>query len=305
MDATVEELQFVEGSDGVLDTNHLLPPVESLAKNANRPSYEYQQTRRWFPFENQRLAAPEITYEGIPGKLGQFVFAEAAEQGGSTQSADTIKDSCRHVFYEDTAQSLTKTETGPAGDGPSNGERYQEDSMAETSLDVVKRYLQDAVAAEKSFETQLQGFAKEGDNPAAKALFNQHAIETRRQYEMLTARLEALGGSPSATKSLLAHIFGLSPKTAQIGHEEEERTTQNLMMAFAVENSEVAMYEALIAVSEAAGDTQTATLARQIQGEEKATADKVWKLIPTAALEAYTRLTGRAAAATASSTRAV
>jgi len=171
--------------------------------------------------------------------------------------------------------------------------------MAETSVDVIKRYLEDAIAAEKSFETQLQGFAKEGDDSVAQAAFHQHALETKQQYERLTARLEALGGSTSTAKSFLAHIFGLSPKTAQIGHEKEERTTQNLMMAYAVENSEIAMYEALITVAEAAGDTQTAALARQIQQEEKATAEKVWKLLPSAAVSAYERLTSGQTATTA------
>lgn len=162
--------------------------------------------------------------------------------------------------------------------------------MAETSTDVIKRYLEDAIAAEKSFETQLQGFAGEGDNEAAKAAFHQHALETRNQYERLTARLEALGGSTSTAKSLLAHIFNLTPKAASLGHEKEERTTQNLMMAFAVENSELAMYQALISVAEAAGDTVTAALARSIQAEEKKTADKVWTLLSPAAVEAYRRI---------------
>ncbi len=174
--------------------------------------------------------------------------------------------------------------------------------MAETSTDVVKRYLEDAIAAEKSFETQLQGFAAEGDNEVVKQAFHQHAIETKSQYERLTARLEALGGSPSTGKSLLAHIFGLSPKAAQIGHEKEERTTQNLMMAFAVENSEIAMYESLSAVAEASGDTETATLARSIQAQEKATAEKIWKFIPAVALEAFERLTGEAAVSHARAT---
>ena len=53
--------------------------------------------------------------------------------------------------------------------------------MSETSTDVIKRYLEDAVAAEKSFETQLQGFSQEGDDQAAKALFHHHALETKRQ----------------------------------------------------------------------------------------------------------------------------
>src|SRR3954451_14908969 len=156
--------------------------------------------------------------------------------------------------------------------------------MAETSVEVVKRYLEDAIAAERSFETQLEGFSKEGDDTVVQSLFRQHATETRRQYELLTARLEALGGSPSTAKSLLAHIFGLSPKTAQIGHEKEERTTQNLMMAYAVENSEMAMYEALATVADAAGDAQTAALAREIQQEEQATAEKIWRYLPTAAV---------------------
>jgi ferritin-like metal-binding protein YciE len=168
--------------------------------------------------------------------------------------------------------------------------------MAEASTDVINRYLEDAIAAEKSFETQLQGFAKEGDNEAVKAAFHQHALETRRQYERLTARLESLGGSTSTAKSILAHLFNLSPKTAQIGHEKEERTTQNLIMAFAVENSELAMYQALISVAEAAGDTETAALAREIQAEEKRTADKVWSLLSPAALEAYHRLATSSAA---------
>ena len=163
--------------------------------------------------------------------------------------------------------------------------------MAETSADVIKRYLEDAIAAEKSFETQLEGFSKEGDDSAAKSAFSQHAVETKRHHERLTARLEALGGSASGAKSFLAHIFGLSPKAAQIGHEKEERTTQNLMMAYAVENSEIAMYEALASVAQAAGDTQTSALAREIQAEEKTTAEKVWKLLPNASVQAYQRVT--------------
>ena len=92
--------------------------------------------------------------------------------------------------------------------------------MAETSVDVIKRYLVDAIAAERSFESQLQGFSQEGDDAAAKSLFHQHALETKRQYERLTARLEALGGSPSTAKSFLAHIFGLTPKAASVWHTD-------------------------------------------------------------------------------------
>lgn len=161
----------------------------------------------------------------------------------------------------------------------------------ETSQDVIKRYLEDAIAAEKSFETQLDAFSKEGDNFGVRAAFAQHSLETKSQYQRLELRLESLGGSASVAKSFLAHVFGMAPQTAKIGHEKEERTTQNLMIAFAIENSELAMYEALATVADAAGDSATATLAREIQKEEKAAADKVWKLLPVAANEAFVKVT--------------
>lgn len=113
------------------------------------------------------------------------------------------------------------------------------------------------------------------------------------QYERLTARLTELGGDTSTMKSFLAHMFGMAPKTASMGHEEEERTTQNLMIAYAVENSEVAMYEALASVAGMSGDVKTEQLARDIQAQEEDTAEKVWAFIGPTAADSYQRLTKR------------
>lgn len=139
--------------------------------------------------------------------------------------------------------------------------------------------MEDAIAAEKSFETQLTGFAKEADDPRLQQLFSQHATETRSQYEQLTARLEAWGGSTSVVKSFLAHLFNFAPKAAQLGHDKTERLTQNLMMAYAVENAEVGMYKSLAQVASLAGDPETAALALSIQKQERETADKVWAVL--------------------------
>lgn len=159
--------------------------------------------------------------------------------------------------------------------------------------DIIKRYLQDAIAAENSFESQLRSFADEGDDPAARRLFHQHAEETKRQIDRLTARLHDLGESPSGMKSFMAHIFSFAPKTASLGHDEAERTTQNLMAAYAVEHSEVAMYESLATVAESAGDHATARLAREIQEEEAATARKVWDHIAPAARMSLEKLSAK------------
>jgi ferritin-like metal-binding protein YciE len=156
-------------------------------------------------------------------------------------------------------------------------------SKGKNTQQVISTYLEDAIAAEKSFETQLDGFSKEGEDERVQTLFAQHARETKLQYEQLTNRLEALGGSPSTFKSFMAHVFNFAPKAAQIGHDATERLTQNLMMAYAVENAEIAMYESLAEASRVAGDSETEKLAIFIQKQEKQTAEKVWaQIAPTA-----------------------
>jgi ferritin-like metal-binding protein YciE len=89
----------------------------------------------------------------------------------------------------------------------------------------------------------------------------------------------------------------MAPKAAQTGHTEEERTTQDLMMAYSVENAEVAMYESLFIAAEAAADGETAELARAIQAQEKATAEKVWNLIGPSASDACLRMSASTATA--------
>ncbi len=160
--------------------------------------------------------------------------------------------------------------------------------------EVIQRYLQDAIAAEETFENQLRTFAKESDQIEARQLFEMHADETQRQCDRLKQRLTALGGKPSGMKSFMANMFGFGPKTAQLGHEEAEKSTQDLMMAFAVENSEIAMYEAMAVAASAAGDTETERLAREIQQEERRTAERVWDLIPGSARDSFQRVTSGA-----------
>lgn len=166
--------------------------------------------------------------------------------------------------------------------------------MAQQSAgDVIRRYLSDAIAAEKNFENQLRAFAKETDQGPVQQLFAQHADETARQHERLTVRLEALGGEPSGFKAVLANLLGFGPKVAQIGHDEAEKGTQDLMIAYAVENSEIAMYETMAIAASAAGDTQTEQLARQIQQEERMAAEKVWNLLGPSARDSFQKVTGQ------------
>jgi len=165
--------------------------------------------------------------------------------------------------------------------------------MSKQPVEVIKRYLEDAIAAEKSFESQLRDFSEEGRLEDLKQIFARHADETRSQIERLTNRLHALGGSPSGMKSMMAHLFGSAPKAAQIGHDEAEQMTQNILMAYTVEHSEIAMYEALATAASAAGDNVTESLAREIQSEEQRTAELLWNVLPRAARIGFDEVTGR------------
>jgi ferritin-like metal-binding protein YciE len=158
----------------------------------------------------------------------------------------------------------------------------------------LRRYLEDAIAAERNFETQLSQMAKEGDNAAARLAFAQHAEETRSQHHRLTARLAELGGSPSDLKSVMAHLFQFAPKAAQFGHDDSEKSAQNLIIGYSVENAEIAMYEALASVAAAAGDLQTERLVREIQEEERRAAKTIWHLIAPCAKESYEKISSAA-----------
>lgn len=163
-------------------------------------------------------------------------------------------------------------------------------TRGETKQSILRRYLEDAIAAERNFETQLNTMAGEGDNMASRLLFAQHAEETKLQHRRLRTRLEALGGRPSGFKTALAHLINFIPKTVQMGHDPSEVATQNLIIGYAIENAEVAMYEALASMSAAAGDLQTEQLAREIQEEERRAANMIWHLIAQCAQESYGKI---------------
>ncbi|HTW65431.1 MAG TPA: DUF892 family protein [Bryobacteraceae bacterium] len=218
-------------------------------------------------------AAGTAMYEALA------IAAEAADDPATEQLARDLQQEERQD-YQTAAMLLRES----ALDSFRRAQRSASES--------IKAYLEDAIAAEKSFEGQLRHFAGQGSGEQIHSVFLQHAEETRLQCERLTARLKDLGGDPSGAKSFIAHLVGLSPQLAQLGHDVMDRLTQNLMIAYAVENSEMAMYESLMAVSEWAGDRPTLELARSIKAEERAWADKIWQRLSPTALSAFHKMAG-------------
>lgn len=213
-----------------------------------------------------------VTYAAAGAEQAMYeALAEAAEQAGepsivklARQLQSEERDDAEQVWP------LLRTSAQRA---------FREACQGHKPTEVLRVYLDDAIAAEKSFETQLTLFSKEGNAPDAQSAFAEHAKETHTQYERLTQRLKDLGGAPSASRSMLAHVFALAPAAAKIGHDATERTTQNLIMGFCVENAEVALYEVFAAVAAEAGDRETEKIVLDIQRQERETAKKLWKLV--------------------------
>jgi ferritin-like metal-binding protein YciE len=281
----------------------LLSSASAKAKTQHERLEALLKSRGGSPSEGKTLLAQMLAFTPLSAQIGQgaaekntqhlmVTFAAAAAEMAmyeSLASAGTEGNAEDVVSLARTLQSEERDDYDQVWSilKQSATDSFQAElNKGKAAESVLARYLEDAIAAEKSFETQLTGFSEEVEDSTVQALFRQHADETKQQYTLLTERLKELGGSTSAMKSFLAHVFNFAPKIAQVGHDKYERQTQDLMMAYAVENAEVAMYESLAQAAQIAGDTRTEQLARQIQQQEKQTAEKVWAQIAPAARRA-------------------
>jgi ferritin-like metal-binding protein YciE len=159
------------------------------------------------------------------------------------------------------------------------------------SAEAIRKYLQDAIAAEAAFEERLSRFANEGDDQDVQFAFAQHADETRRQRDRLADRLAALGSEPSKGEGAFAWLLDLPASLPQMGRNPEGRLLQNLITTFCIETGECALYEALATIARSAGDEITERLAREIQAEDQRAAETIFHFLPTRSKIAFNVLT--------------
>ena len=153
--------------------------------------------------------------------------------------------------------------------------------------ETIVRYLQDAEAAERTFEDALASLSKTADQPEVRSALASMSQKARTQRERLQARIEALGGSRSSVKSALAHALAFAPRLAQMGETEGQKSTQDLLITIAAAAAESAMYEALATATAAAGDAYTEQLARQLQNEEREDYQQAAALLRQSAIQAF------------------
>jgi ferritin-like metal-binding protein YciE len=147
--------------------------------------------------------------------------------------------------------------------------------------DTIVRYLQDAEAAERSFEDALTALSKTSDQPVVQSALTTLSQKVRTQHERLEARIKALNASRSTAKSALTHLLGLAPMPGQ--------STQGLMITIAGAAAGLAMYEALASAAAAAGDPTTDQLACELQDEKREDYRQAAALARQSAIDSFER----------------
>ncbi len=160
--------------------------------------------------------------------------------------------------------------------------------MLDSHKERIGTYIDDAIALEASSITALKDMIEDAISPEESAMFREHLSQTERQKELLEDRLRAFGREAGRNifKDLINQAGAMATDLLHAAKNHHDKATRNLMQAYAIENLEVAVYEALYAAADEAGDKETARLARSIQDEEKAAAEKIWDRIATSARSA-------------------
>jgi ferritin-like metal-binding protein YciE len=135
------------------------------------------------------------------------------------------------------------------------------------------KYLTDAHSIEQQALVQMKMAPKIAGDGDIAAAFTQHLTETEGHERLVRERLEALGASRSMIKDMAGAVtgigFGLFAKL------QPDTPGKLIVHAFSYEHMELAAYDMLARVADRAGDTETAAMARRIEEQERAMAERV------------------------------
>ena len=151
------------------------------------------------------------------------------------------------------------------------------------------RYLVDAYAVEEGGLKSLQGISEETDIDDMRNIINEHITISETQITRLGQRIAALGGDVSKSKSMVNTMIGKLSELANAFHDREDKLTQDLIKAYALEHFEVGMYTSLRAFAQEVGDHDSEQLAENLLSEEQLGAERILRLIPQVAKTAVVR----------------
>ena len=161
--------------------------------------------------------------------------------------------------------------------------------------------LSDAHGLENALVAALRGHAAMTPRGEYRSLLERHLAETRLQADRVHRRMQALAADPSLVQLLYgvaqvaigqALVAMKAPIDLLRGTSTEERLLQNARDEAGSEALEIATYDAIEAFAVAAGDEETAELARTHRAEEEAFLAELREQIVILAEDAYAEAGG-------------
>ena len=139
--------------------------------------------------------------------------------------------------------------------------------------DQLIKYLTDAHSIEHQALEQMKRAPDIAGDPSISQQFSQHLTETEEHERRVRDRLEELGASPSAVKDLAGKVTGIG--FALFAKFNPDTPGKLVAHAYSYEHMELAAYDLLGRVADRSGDASTATLARDIEAQERAMAERL------------------------------
>jgi ferritin-like metal-binding protein YciE len=135
------------------------------------------------------------------------------------------------------------------------------------------QHIDEALAMEKNVLRMLDSLIGTTDDEEIKSDLRHHKLETEVHAERLEKRLTAHEASPSTTREAAGIMSALMKSVLDM--VRGEKAGRNARDGYATEHLEIASYQLLERVAQAAGDEETAEVARQNRADEEAMAKKI------------------------------
>jgi ferritin-like metal-binding protein YciE len=159
-------------------------------------------------------------------------------------------------------------------------------SQLDARKELVVKHLEEAYAMEQQVERMLDSLIRTTAHPELKQDFEKHRAETEQHAQRLKERLDMYGEGPSRLKDAGGMMAALMKGVADAARSEND--ARNVRDAYTTEHMEIASYQLLERVAKAAGDVETAEVARRNRDEEQRVANKIdliWDQVAERALE--------------------
>jgi ferritin-like metal-binding protein YciE len=146
--------------------------------------------------------------------------------------------------------------------------------MASQELkDQLVKHIDEALAMEQNVLRMLDGMISTTEDEEIRSELRHHKLETEEHASRLEKRLEAHDASPSTVREAAGIMNALMKSVLDM--VRSEKAGRNARDGYATEHLEIASYQLLERVAQAAGDEETAEVARQNRSDEEAMAKKI------------------------------